>query len=207
MTREALSRSKRRRISRAERAEQLLDVTLEMIGERGYEAVSVQAIADAAGITKPIIYRIYPSVHALLLALFRREQRRTDAALDAIIPRDPGDRVPADVVIDSLAGLLRSVAAFPLTWRLILFPAEGAPAPLRALVERRRENVVRRARRLVRWGIPYLMVDELPDEDLVARMLVSWAEEHARIVLEDETVSIDHLIGSARALLKAVAWR
>jgi AcrR family transcriptional regulator len=194
-------------VTRAERAEQLLDVTLRLIAEDGYDAVSAQAIAEAAGITKPIIYRIYPGLHALQLALLRREQKRTEAVLDTIIPSDPGDRRPADVIVDSLTGILAAVNENPFTWQLVLFPGEGTPAPLRIAVERRRERLIRRARKLVVWGIPYLGIDAPLDEEILARMLVSWAEEHARILLEDETVTADGLIESTRRLVNSVAWR
>lgn len=195
------------RISRAQRAQQLLDVTLTLIAERGYGAISVQDIADAAGVSKPIIYRIYPSQHALLLALFRREQRRAEAALDQIIPRRPDERHPAELLVGSLTGILDAVSAHPLTWRLVLFPSEGTPAPVRVLVERRRAALLRRARRLVRWGLPYLTNSAALDEDLLARILVSWAQEYARILLEDPDADRDQLVGSARALFESLDWR
>jgi AcrR family transcriptional regulator len=195
------------RVNREARAEQLLDVTLALIAERGYEAISVQDIADAAGVSKPIIYRIYPSQHALLLALFRREQQRAEAALQRIAPPSPDDRHPADLLLDSLTGILDAVSTHPLTWRLVLFPAEGTPEPVRVLVERRRATLRRRARALVRWGLPYLSTPVRLDEDLLARILVSWAQEYARILLEDPGADRDHLIASARALLDSLHWR
>ncbi|MGZ4306969.1 MAG: TetR/AcrR family transcriptional regulator [Solirubrobacteraceae bacterium] len=195
------------RVNRHERSQQLLDVTLALIAERGYEAISVQDIADAAGVSKPIIYRIYPSQHALLLALFRREQQRAETVLERIVPPGPDDRHPAELLLDSLRGILDAVSSNPLTWRLVLFPAEGTPEPVRALVERRRATVRRRARALVRWGLSYLSAPLPVDEDLLARILVSWAQEYARILLEDPVADRDHLLASARALLASLDWR
>ncbi len=195
------------RVNRRERSQQLLDVTLALIAERGYEAISVQDIADAARVSKPIIYRIYPSQHALLLALFRREQQRAEAVLERIVPPGPDDRHPAELLLDSLRGILDAVSSNPLTWRLVLFPSEGTPEPVRVLVERRRATVRRRARALVRWGLPYLSAPLPEDEDLLARILVSWAQEYARILLEDPGADRDHLLASARALLDSLDWR
>jgi AcrR family transcriptional regulator len=195
------------RVNREARSQQLLDVTLALIVERGYEAISVQDIADAAGVSKPIIYRIYPSQQALLLALFRREQQRAEGALQRIVPPSPDDRHPADLLLDSLTGILDAVSTHPLTWRLVLFPAEGTPEPVRVLVERRRASLRRRARALVRWGLPYLSTPVRLDEDLLARILVSWAQEYARILLEDPGADRDQLIASARALLDSLHWR
>jgi AcrR family transcriptional regulator len=195
------------RVKREERSQQLLDVTLALIAERGYGAVSVQDIADAAGVSKPTIYRIYPSQHALLLALFQREQRRAETTLERIAPLSPDDRQPAELLLDRLTGILDAVSSHPLTWRVVLFPAEGTPEPVLELVERRRATVRRRARALVRWGLPYLNSRVTLDEDLLARILVSWAQEYARILLEDPDADRDHLIASARALLASLDWR
>ena len=198
------------RTRRAERAEQLLDIALRLIAQDGYEAASMSAIALAAGITKPVIYRIYPSRQALLLALYRREQRRIDVALDLIVPAASTlspDRLPLEVLRDGLAGILAAASEHPLTWQLALYPSEGTPAAFRALVRRRRDGFVKRARALVEWGLPYLDVPAPPDAEIVATMLVIWAEEHARILLEDPRVSAGELIASAVALLSALPWR
>lgn len=197
----------RRRVPRAERREQLLDVTLELIAEHGYGAVTVQAIADAAGVTKPVIYRIYPSVYALLVALLRREQRLADRVLDRVVPADPGDRDPFEVLMDSLQGIVEAVRERPATWTLALHPPEGLPGPVRKLTLRRREALASRAAELVKWGRPYLATDEKLDTELLARVLLAVAEEHARIALEEPDLPVDDLLGSARALLSAVSWR
>jgi AcrR family transcriptional regulator len=195
------------RSNRAQRAEQLLDIALRLIAEHGYEQATMAAIARGAGVTKPVIYRVYPSRQALLLALYRREQRRIDAALNRIVPRDPGDRSPIEVLRDGLTGILSAAAEHPLTWRLALFPSEGTPVAFRAIVKRRRAGFIRRARALVEWGIPYLDVETPPDPEILALMLVTWAEEHARLLLEDPSASVDGLTASATALLSAIAWR
>lgn len=195
------------RVPRAERKEQLLDVTLELIAERGYNAVTAQRVARAAGVTKPIIYRIYPSIYALLVALLRREQRIADTVLDRVVPEDPGERNPYEVLMDSLEGIVEAVRERPATWRLALYPPEGLPAPVRMIVERRRETLVERARRLVDWGLPYIEVDEPLDAELLARMLLTIAEEHARIALERPEIEVEDLLSSARTLLSAVNWR
>jgi AcrR family transcriptional regulator len=93
---------------------------LRLIAEHGYEQATMAAIARGAGVTKPVIYRVYPSRQGLLLTLYRREQRRIDAALNRIVPRDPGDRSPIEVLRDGLNGILSAAAEHPLTcsWRI-----------------------------------------------------------------------------------------
>jgi AcrR family transcriptional regulator len=194
------------RVSRSDRAEQLLDVTLELIANHGFDAVSAQAIAREAGTTKPVMYRIYPGLHALLLALLVREHGRVEAALDQVIPRETGDQRPPEVLTHSLARLLAVVSESPLTWRLVLFADDATPDPLSAAVARRREQLIARARELVRWGAGFLPEGQGLDEDVIARMLVSCAEECARIVLDGDSTSADGLVSSARALLEGIEW-
>ena len=59
----------------------LIDQALRLFAERGYDAVSVQEIVDAAGVTKPSLYHYFGSKHGLLHALL---QERTAALRDAV---------------------------------------------------------------------------------------------------------------------------
>src|SRR5436309_1537304 len=54
----------------------VLDAAFEVFLERGYEGTSMDAIAEAAGVTKPVVYACYASKDELFRALFRREEER-----------------------------------------------------------------------------------------------------------------------------------
>ena len=54
-----------RRNERSRRA--ILDATVALIGELGYEQVSIEAIAKRAGVGKQTIYRWWPSKGAVAL--------------------------------------------------------------------------------------------------------------------------------------------
>jgi AcrR family transcriptional regulator len=54
------------------RRQQVLDVAIRVFAERGYEGASTLAIALAAGVGEPTIYRHFPSKRALVLAAFDR---------------------------------------------------------------------------------------------------------------------------------------
>lgn len=196
-----------RRVSRTERSAQLLDVALELIVEQGYDGLTMNAVAEAAGVSKPIVYRSYPNRAALLVALLRREQRRAERKLDEAIPTQPGDRHPRDLLLDAVTGVLDAVEENPLTWRLVLLPQEGTPKVVRELIGRRRDRFLRRARRLVRWGVPYLESDEDLDLDILARFLLAIVEEQARMMLADPPRDRGELIASTRAVIDGVAWR
>jgi len=62
----------RRRMSRADRASQLLEVAERLIATHGVLATSMDDVADAAGVTKPIVYDHFGSKDGLLCALIAR---------------------------------------------------------------------------------------------------------------------------------------
>lgn len=59
-------------VPRAERERQILDVAAAEIGRRGYAAISVLDVAQAAGISKPLIYGYFTSKEGLYCACVDR---------------------------------------------------------------------------------------------------------------------------------------
>ncbi len=57
------------RLPAAERKRQLTDVAIETFAEKGYDAASMDDIAEAAGVTKPVLYQHFRSKRALYLEL------------------------------------------------------------------------------------------------------------------------------------------
>jgi AcrR family transcriptional regulator len=59
------------RLPAAERRRQLLDVALEAFGTEGFHATSMNDVAEAAGVTKPVLYQHFGSKRELYLELLR----------------------------------------------------------------------------------------------------------------------------------------
>jgi AcrR family transcriptional regulator len=59
------------RLPAAERRQQLLDVALESFSQQGFHQTSMNDIADAAGVTKPVLYQHFGSKRDLFLELLR----------------------------------------------------------------------------------------------------------------------------------------
>jgi AcrR family transcriptional regulator len=57
------------RLPAPRRRRQLLDVALEVFGELGYHQASMDAVAEAAGVTKPVLYQHFGSKRDLYLEL------------------------------------------------------------------------------------------------------------------------------------------
>ena len=57
------------RLSATARREQLLEVALEVFARAGYHATSMNEVAEAAGVTKPVLYQHFESKRELYQAL------------------------------------------------------------------------------------------------------------------------------------------
>src|SRR5919108_5617565 len=64
----------------------VLDAAFDLFLAHGYEGTSMDAIARAAGVTKPVVYACYPSKEELFKALLRREETRVLGEIQGILP-------------------------------------------------------------------------------------------------------------------------
>ncbi|TVR25450.1 MAG: TetR/AcrR family transcriptional regulator [Ilumatobacter sp.] len=69
------------RLSATARREQVLDVALEVMGRAGYHGASMNDIAEAAGVTKPVLYQHFDSKRELFLALLDEVGNRLLSAI------------------------------------------------------------------------------------------------------------------------------
>ena len=160
------------RMSGAQRREQLLDATKAIVVADGFHAVSIEAVARAAGITRPIVYGHFEDLGGLLEALVERESRRALEQLPDTF----------DDLLGALDAYLEAVRTDPDTWRLVLMPQQGAPRLLHERIAAGRAAVIARLAQALRPG------SSLPDPELSAHMLSAYADEAARLVLQDYDV-------------------
>ncbi len=197
----ATSETVKPRMSGGQRRSQLLDVTKAIVGEAGFHAVSIEAVARRAGITRPVVYGHFGDLPALLEAMIDRESARALAQLAEILPGKLAERAsPREDLLAAMRGYLEAVEADPITWRLVLIPPEGAPAALRERIARGREAVVATLAEVVRPGLG--PGSESPDSALTARTLSAVADEAARLLLTDpEQYPVSRLVAHADWLL------
>jgi AcrR family transcriptional regulator len=187
-------------MSAEERRRQLLDVTRAIVAQDGFHAVSIEAVARRAGITRPIVYGHFTDLGGLLEALVDRESERALEQLAAVLPRDLGGGDPREPLLAALRGYLEAVQAEPVTWRLVLMPPEGAPPVLRDRIAQGRAAVVAQLSEAMRPGIG--PGRESPDPELTARTLSALADEAARLLLTDpQRYPIERLLAHAGWLL------
>jgi AcrR family transcriptional regulator len=188
------------RLPAAERREQLLDVTKEIVATRGFHAVSIEAVAREAGVSRPIVYGHFDDLGGLLEALVLRETARALHQLTAVLPGDLTAGDPRALLLGGLRGYLEAVRDDPDTWRLVLMPPEGAPALLRDLLGRGRGAVVAHLADAARPGLG--RGGPSPDPELTARTLSAVADEAARLLLTDpERYPVERMLAHAKWVL------
>jgi AcrR family transcriptional regulator len=174
-----MARAANPRMTAEARRTHLLDAAKALVADHGFHAVSIEAVARAAGITRPIVYRHFSDLAELLEALVDRETTRALAQLRGFLPPDLGGDDPRPGLLAALDGYLRAVRDDPVTWRLVLMPPEGAPGLLGERIAAGRAAVVQQLAQAVgpRAGSP--------DAELTARALSAVADEAARLTLAD----------------------
>jgi AcrR family transcriptional regulator len=192
----ALTSEARTRMSAEQRREQLLDATKAVIGEHGFHGVSIEAIAQEAGVSRPIVYGHFGDLGRLLEAMLERESANALSQLAAVLPGELESDEPRDALLSALRAYLEAVRADPVTWRLVLMPPEGAPQLLREKITAGRDAVIDVLAASVSTGVSPGPAS--PDPELTARMLSAIADESARLLLTDpRRFPIDRLVRHA----------
>jgi AcrR family transcriptional regulator len=82
-----------RRRDRAAREREILDAAAEIFGERGYQGTSMDDVAAAVGVSKPLVYQYYGSKDGLFQAcLSRLRSQLFDAVSDAVLAAPDAER-------------------------------------------------------------------------------------------------------------------
>jgi AcrR family transcriptional regulator len=164
----------------------ILDAALEVFSERGYAGTTMQSVADAAGVTKPVVYDSFANRDELLLALLAREEQHLVISIVSALPADPTVGTPEEHVLEGLTAFLETAAKSPQSWRIV-FGAQYGAAPVVA-------DRVRAARAFLVEGLRLTLVQSLPgvtDPDanlpVLAEMLASMTESCARLLVVDGT--------------------
>ncbi|MEV0222576.1 TetR/AcrR family transcriptional regulator [Streptomyces sp. NPDC050704] len=87
------------RLSRQARREQLLDTAVAIVRTQGADGLTLVTLAEAAGVSRPIVYDHFGTRPGLLLALYRRlDERHRDAIAQALRDAAPTADVVARVI-------------------------------------------------------------------------------------------------------------
>ena len=196
------------RLPADQRREQLLEAAQAIALDRGFHAVSIDGVAKACGVTRPVVYGVFADRTALLTALLDRGEARALAALADVFPAVPApdaDVDPDELLVSGISAYLTAVTRDPDTWRLILVTPEGAPPELGERVNAQRRVLLRALRGLLDWGLQRRGGPAV-DPDLFARSVFTLAEGATRLLLQDpQRWSVEQFVGFTRTTLASLS--
>ena len=194
-------RPRRRKVPRAVRERQMLEVAERAFAEGGFHAAAVDAIAEAAGITKPMVYAYFGSKEGLYLACMERARRRLIEAIDSAAAED----APADEQLwRGILAFFRFVHEQHDSWALLSGESNTYGGPFAEEAGRLRRQVSRIVSQLLGEAAAAEGVDPSQLEALepLAYALVGAGESLAAWWVEHPDESVDTI---ARRLMN-FAW-
>lgn len=106
---------RQQRLPAARRRDQLIEVAIELFGRRGYHGTSMDEIADAAGVTKPVLYQHFRSKRQLYLELIET----LGAGLTSAVITAAAAESPRQQVLAGFRAYFQFVAERPDAFRLL----------------------------------------------------------------------------------------
>jgi AcrR family transcriptional regulator len=183
----------RQRLSKDERRTRILDAAAQVFADRGYEPATLDEIAEAAGISKPVIYDHFSSKKELHISLI---ESHGQALLEFMAERVGRADNPADALAAGLGALLEFVERDPYAWRLLFQEPSATDVEI---VEAHRENQSRTTAAIAGFAAAQPF-EVLPDDpvgrdvalELIAQMIkmsgagvVTWWYEHRDVGREE----------------------
>ena len=96
----------RTRLSAPKRRQQLLDVAGELFGTHGFHGLSMEQLAVAAGVSKPVLYQHFPSKRDLYLALVEDAVRVYEETMHAALANAADNRSRVEEAIGAYFGFV-----------------------------------------------------------------------------------------------------
>jgi AcrR family transcriptional regulator len=168
----------RTRLAKADRMEQALLAAHELFAQRGYAAVTMDEVAAALGVTKPLLYNYFGNKEQLYIACM---ERSGDALVRTILETVGDTSNPGDALNEGLRAFFAFLDADRAAWAVLFdetLPHSGVLA----------DRVVEYRGRLT----------ELVSESLLAQLA---AKRRAAARIEVEALSTA-LLGAAEALAR-----
>lgn len=183
----AKARTRAAHLGPERRRPQILDVAFELFLEHGYRGTSMQAVAEAAGVSKPVVYACFASKGDLFAALLdREEQRMLDHFRTALAAGvRAGDL--RSILATGFTAMLQAVLDMPAAYRVVLLGGGHADAVVDTRVRRAREGQIAAIAALSRQRLEARMSARRaePAAEFVGHTLVALGEAGIRMLLAD----------------------
>jgi AcrR family transcriptional regulator len=134
------ARPSRARLGHDERRRQILDVASRLFREGHYGSVSIETVAEAAGVTRGLVHHYFRNKRDLYVAVLREMFRGNDL----VVPEYVQGTSPEDRLGESVDVWLQMVEENRATWLAALDPGLGRDPEVIAILDRVRERAVDR---------------------------------------------------------------
>ena len=187
------------RMSRDDRRAQVLSLAEQMFAHGGFHHVSMDDIAERAGVSKPVLYRHFPSKLDLYLAVVDHRGAALVATVDAALAgaRQDGHRGP-EVVRAIVAAFVRFVEQAGEASSLLFESDVTRDAEVRDRVD----SASHLAAEAICRSLRTLTGLAQPEADLLAEVLVGMAQVTATSRHRPDTVTTETAID----LVSRLAW-
>ncbi|MFV8176144.1 TetR/AcrR family transcriptional regulator [Mycolicibacterium peregrinum] len=173
------------RLPREERREQLLDAALTVLHDCPLHELTMEGVAEAGGVGKPVLYTAFRTRTELVAALLVREHQRGLSQVLTTLPDNLSVTGPADAYTATVTGFLRCVLENPARWRLILTEPDTAPRDVHAAVRNARNQILAELKQMAKAGIAVDPRLSALDPELLGHTLLSFAEMLGRLAVHD----------------------
>lgn len=141
-----------KRLSRPARERQILDKALAIFVEQGYQGTGMDHIANAVGVSRPVIYDHFSSKDAVYLACLREARLCLDAALfDSHSDSAP----PHEQLLAAMRGYFLFAVNEPLSWRLLYESGNAVAGPASVEARHLRRQTVAKLADMIRAWRPH----------------------------------------------------
>ncbi|HEY5195079.1 MAG TPA: helix-turn-helix domain-containing protein [Solirubrobacteraceae bacterium] len=163
----------------------ILDIALELFLEHGYRGTSMEAVARAAGITKPVVYACFESKAELFGALLDREEQRMLAQFGTALASGRRSGDVRAMLIAGFTSMLSAVRETPRAYRIALLGEGDADAIIDARVRYGRDRQITATAEAARAWLQGRIPDERLDAvaQFVAHTLIGIGEAGVRTML------------------------
>ncbi len=188
------------RLKPEERRAQLIALGVELVGASSFDAVSVDDVAAAAGISRSLLFHYFPTRADFLVAV---AEAAAEELFEATAP-DPS--VPPDEQLRAgLSTFLDYIEARREAYLSLVRGAAGGEAGLQAVFDRTRDRITER---VIDGMSELLPADTLRDPRLrmAVRGWVAFNEEVAQVWLSGEPIGRDELLDLMANSLAALAF-
>ena len=168
----------------------VLDAAYELFLESGFDGTSMDAIAAAAGVSKPVVYDCFRSKDELFTAMLDREEERILVETGEALATSGSAEDPEETLIRGFQAFLRAASESPDIYRVIFLGQGGGNKAVADRIARGIELQARTAATIaMRWVERYSDLkgaEAQATAELLGQTIVGLAQVGARTLLSDD---------------------